>query len=306
MFLPTAPGATAQVATSSHDSSVKIWDQNTAGNTTNSWLKQTHPQRYLSPAPKSEIGAMLFLLVFLCLYRQQNILWITMNGYNSMVFRHKMMNVAFDLFVYSFMAFFVIIYSYIYIFSMSSAVIISVCLGTLSLDGAGPLVSLAPSDSTNLLCASFSSGLHHIRLDQGSHPAQGSGAASGDLDIRVVARFWQQLKTNLVWLVKLICEQPDIYRIKTTIFTDLVGSLTLPSRGMSEETRQPLEQCEEDAPFCPEDTNRCLSSGLSFFWSNKNRAGLTCPIKDECLLWKGSNKKMDHHYIAGWFKCLDL
>ncbi|KAG8011978.1 WD repeat-containing protein 31 [Nibea albiflora] len=97
MFLPGPPGGTARVATSSHDSSVKIWDQNTA-----------------------------------------------------------------------------------------------VCLATLSLDGAGPLVSLSPNDSINLLCASFNSGLHHIQVGQGSHQAQGSGAGSGgsgSLDIKVVARF---------------------------------------------------------------------------------------------------------------------
>ncbi|KAM9392039.1 WD repeat-containing protein 31 isoform 2-T2 [Pholidichthys leucotaenia] len=89
VFLPMHPGGTAQVATSSHDSSVRIWDQNTAG--------------------------------------------------------------------------------------------------TLSLDGAGPLVSLAPSDSTNLLCASFNTGLHHIQVDQGSPHAQSSG--SFGQDIKVVARF---------------------------------------------------------------------------------------------------------------------
>ncbi len=33
MFLPTPPGGAAWVATSSHDGSVKIWDQHTAGNT---------------------------------------------------------------------------------------------------------------------------------------------------------------------------------------------------------------------------------------------------------------------------------
>ena len=75
---------------------------------------------------------------------------------------------------------------------MSSIILVSVCLGTLSLDGAGPLVSLAPSDSTNLLCASFNSGLHHIQVEQGSQQAQGPGAdsgAAGSLEIRVVARF---------------------------------------------------------------------------------------------------------------------
>lgn len=38
MFLPMPPSGTAWVATSSHDSSVKIWDQNTAGNT-HSWME---------------------------------------------------------------------------------------------------------------------------------------------------------------------------------------------------------------------------------------------------------------------------
>ncbi|KAF7200394.1 WD repeat-containing protein 31 [Nothobranchius furzeri] len=97
VFLPVSPGSPAQVATSSHDSSVRIWDQNTAA-----------------------------------------------------------------------------------------------CLGTLSLDGAGPLVSLAPSDPPNLLCASFNCGLHQIQVEQSSHQAQGSGASpggAGNLDIRVVARF---------------------------------------------------------------------------------------------------------------------
>lgn len=75
---------------------------------------------------------------------------------------------------------------------MSSVILISVCLGTLSLDGAGPLVSLVPSDSTNLLCASFNSGLHHIQVEQGPQQAQGPGAVSssaGSLDLRVTARF---------------------------------------------------------------------------------------------------------------------
>uniref|UniRef100_A0A3B3XX84 Uncharacterized protein n=2 Tax=Poecilia mexicana TaxID=48701 RepID=A0A3B3XX84_9TELE len=96
-FLPVFSGGSAQIATSSHDCSVKIWDQNTA-----------------------------------------------------------------------------------------------VCLGTLSLDGAGPLVSLTPTDTNSLLCASFNAGLQHIQLDQGSLQAQGSGAGSGgagSLNMRVVARF---------------------------------------------------------------------------------------------------------------------
>lgn len=94
VFLPSASGGSSLVATSSHDGSVKVWDQNTAA-----------------------------------------------------------------------------------------------CLGTLSLDGAGPLVSLAPSDPVNVICATFNSGLHHLQLGQGSPQPQGSGAATGGIDIRVVARF---------------------------------------------------------------------------------------------------------------------
>ncbi|XP_008335640.1 WD repeat-containing protein 31 isoform X2 [Cynoglossus semilaevis] len=97
VFLPTPPGGTPQVATSSHDSSIKIWDQNTAA-----------------------------------------------------------------------------------------------CFATLSLDGAGPLVSLAPSDSNNFLCASFNNGLNHILVGQAPDKlltcGTGPGMTSG-LDIRVVARF---------------------------------------------------------------------------------------------------------------------
>ncbi|XP_034728122.1 WD repeat-containing protein 31-like [Etheostoma cragini] len=97
MFLPTPPSGTAQVATSSHDCSIKIWDQNTA-----------------------------------------------------------------------------------------------VCLGTLSLDSAGPLICLAPTDSADLLCASFNNGLHHIQVGHGSNQAQVSGeglGGAGSLDMKVVARF---------------------------------------------------------------------------------------------------------------------
>ncbi|KAK1806939.1 hypothetical protein P4O66_005422 [Electrophorus voltai] len=54
----------------------------------------------------------------------------------------------------------------------------AVCLYTLSLDGSGPLVSLAPCDSSNLLCASFNTGLHHLHLSQGTVPS-----------LREVARF---------------------------------------------------------------------------------------------------------------------
>ncbi|XP_010777449.1 WD repeat-containing protein 31 [Notothenia coriiceps] len=67
-----------------------------------------------------------------------------------------------------------------------------VCLGTLHLDGAGPLVCLAPTDSDNLLCASFNNGLHHIQLGNGLSMDQDSGASSagaGELDVKVVACF---------------------------------------------------------------------------------------------------------------------
>lgn len=83
--------------------------------------------------------------------------------------------------------------------SSSSATLCSVCLGTLSLDGAGPLVSLAPNDFTNLLCASFNNGLHHIQVGQLLNQAQGSAAGSGgagSLDIKVVARFWPEEVTQ--------------------------------------------------------------------------------------------------------------
>lgn len=68
----------------------------------------------------------------------------------------------------------------------------SACLATLSLDGAGPLVSLSPSDPVSLLCASFNSGLHHIAVGQALNQAQGSGAGSGGaggLEMNVVAHF---------------------------------------------------------------------------------------------------------------------
>ncbi|XP_016422632.1 WD repeat-containing protein 31-like [Sinocyclocheilus rhinocerous] len=45
------------------------------------------------------------------------------------------------------------------------------CLYTLMLDGSGPLVSLAPCDSSSLLCASFNTGLHQLHLDQGAVPS---------------------------------------------------------------------------------------------------------------------------------------
>ncbi|XP_053530591.1 WD repeat-containing protein 31 [Ictalurus punctatus] len=83
VFLPTSIGSPALVASSSHDSSVKIWDQNTAA-----------------------------------------------------------------------------------------------CLFTLPLDGSGPLASLAPCDSSTLLCASYYTGLHQLQLSQGTTPS-----------LREVARF---------------------------------------------------------------------------------------------------------------------
>ncbi|XP_056448506.1 WD repeat-containing protein 31 [Gadus chalcogrammus] len=92
VFLPTGPSGISRVATSSHDGSLKIWDQNTAA-----------------------------------------------------------------------------------------------CMGTLTLDGAGPLVSLAPSDPSSLLCASFNTGIHFIQVDEVS--GQGSGPGGSALDIKVVARF---------------------------------------------------------------------------------------------------------------------
>ncbi|XP_030647872.1 WD repeat-containing protein 31 [Chanos chanos] len=54
----------------------------------------------------------------------------------------------------------------------------AVCLFTLSLDGSGPLVSLAAGNCSSLLCASFNTGLHHLHLGQGATP-----------DLREVARF---------------------------------------------------------------------------------------------------------------------
>ncbi|XP_067087247.1 WD repeat-containing protein 31 isoform X1 [Osmerus mordax] len=53
------------------------------------------------------------------------------------------------------------------------------CLGTLILDGAGPLVSLATCDPANLICASFNTGLHLLHLGQGG----------GDISLTEVARF---------------------------------------------------------------------------------------------------------------------
>ncbi|KAJ8005621.1 hypothetical protein DPEC_G00119840 [Dallia pectoralis] len=51
------------------------------------------------------------------------------------------------------------------------------CLATVTLEGSGPLVSLAPSDSCSLLCASFNKGLHVLH-----HRADGQ-------DLKEVARF---------------------------------------------------------------------------------------------------------------------
>lgn len=40
------------------------------------------------------------------------------------------------------------------------------CLFTLSLDGSGPLTSLAVGDTVSLLCASFSRGIHLLRVER--------------------------------------------------------------------------------------------------------------------------------------------
>uniref|UniRef100_A0A8D0MYB7 WD repeat domain 31 n=1 Tax=Sus scrofa TaxID=9823 RepID=A0A8D0MYB7_PIG len=53
-----------------------------------------------------------------------------------------------------------------------------VCLFTLSLDGSGPLTSLAVADTISLLCASFSRGIHLLRVDH-----------SRGLELREVAAF---------------------------------------------------------------------------------------------------------------------
>ncbi|XP_043309707.1 WD repeat-containing protein 31 isoform X1 [Cervus elaphus] len=52
------------------------------------------------------------------------------------------------------------------------------CLFTLSLDGSGPLTSLAMADTISLLCASFSRGIHLLRVDH-----------SRGLELREVAAF---------------------------------------------------------------------------------------------------------------------
>ncbi|XP_006890790.1 PREDICTED: WD repeat-containing protein 31 isoform X2 [Elephantulus edwardii] len=44
------------------------------------------------------------------------------------------------------------------------------CLFTLSLDGSGPLNSLAVGDTVSLLCASFSRGIHLLRVDHSQGP----------------------------------------------------------------------------------------------------------------------------------------
>ncbi|KAI4542551.1 hypothetical protein MJG53_020492 [Ovis ammon polii x Ovis aries] len=52
------------------------------------------------------------------------------------------------------------------------------CLFTLSLDGSGPLTSLAVADTISLLCVSFSRGIHLLRVDR-----------SQGLELREVAAF---------------------------------------------------------------------------------------------------------------------
>ncbi|MGH0192637.1 UNVERIFIED_CONTAM: hypothetical protein FKN15_020249 [Acipenser sinensis] len=52
------------------------------------------------------------------------------------------------------------------------------CLATLSLDGSGPLSSLAAGDASSLLCASFNTGIHLLRV-----------TSSGGLQLREVAGF---------------------------------------------------------------------------------------------------------------------
>ncbi|CAM4645116.1 unnamed protein product, partial [Eretmochelys imbricata] len=43
--------------------------------------------------------------------------------------------------------------------------VMSACLATVCLDGSGPLASLAVCDSSTLLCASFNSGIHLLRIN---------------------------------------------------------------------------------------------------------------------------------------------
>ncbi|XP_051788276.1 WD repeat-containing protein 31 [Erpetoichthys calabaricus] len=52
------------------------------------------------------------------------------------------------------------------------------CLVTLCLDGAGPLSSIAACDTTSLLCASFNTGIHLLKL-----------TSCGGLELREAARF---------------------------------------------------------------------------------------------------------------------
>uniref|UniRef100_A0A4W5JR42 WD repeat domain 31 n=1 Tax=Hucho hucho TaxID=62062 RepID=A0A4W5JR42_9TELE len=124
VFLPSSPGGPALVASSSHDCSVKIWDQNTAGNTALHYPTMPYP---------SELNGLYLLIMFILLG-------------------------SFPIFLIT--------------LSLSEA-----CLTTLTLDGSGPLVSLAPSDSSSLLCASFNTGLHVLH-----HHTDG-------LDLKEVARF---------------------------------------------------------------------------------------------------------------------
>jgi hypothetical protein len=55
------------------------------------------------------------------------------------------------------------------------------CLFTLSLDGSGPLTSLAVGDTTSLLCASFHRGIYLLTMDH-----------SRGLQLGEVATFWSQ------------------------------------------------------------------------------------------------------------------
>ncbi|XP_072908276.1 WD repeat-containing protein 31 [Hemitrygon akajei] len=54
----------------------------------------------------------------------------------------------------------------------------AVCVGSLCLDGAGPLTSLVSSDRASLLCGSFNTGIHHLQLNH-----------SGGCGLSEVARF---------------------------------------------------------------------------------------------------------------------
>lgn len=141
VFLPVPPGGAAQVATSSHDSTVKMWDQNTAGR------EEKEPR--FSPEPACA-----------------------------------------------------------HVANPAASLWSAACLATLSLDGAGPLVSLSPSDSANLLCASFNSGLHHIAVGQASNQAQGSGSGAGaGLEMNIVAHFWGRRRRRGRFSWPLTCER---------------------------------------------------------------------------------------------------